>query len=347
MENFIYVPVLKTKQNEFLALQELDEQVKNRIKPLFILTQDRCHERALSLSKNLNQKWDSREVFIDIFQVNNFNINQLDHVTAIFSDLVNNNIPFTPVIHLDNPNQIAINYILQNRISSAILVKIRNFSHSTPNDLQQLISSLQNVTDIILDFGSDVATNRLNHSFNISTYINHISRYISSSINIIITGSSIPSELPRNNYMPFGMEPRTEWLGFYDYYFSVPQNNSNNPIIFSDYSITHPDEAEPIGYVNPNAKIRYTISDNYLFAVGYQVHSHSSGFGQYHAMAGYIVNSPYFMGESYSWGDKYLYDCSTQMCGPGNMGSWVKVGHNHHITFVTRQIGASLYVISI
>jgi hypothetical protein len=57
MENFIYVPVLKTKQNEFLALQALDEQVKNRIKPLFILTQDKCRERATSLANNLNNKW--------------------------------------------------------------------------------------------------------------------------------------------------------------------------------------------------------------------------------------------------------------------------------------------------
>ena len=347
MENFIYFPVLKTKQNEFLAMSELDEKIKNKIKPLFILTQDKCRERATSLSNNLNNRWASREVFIDICQVTNFNINQLDHVTAIFSDLVNNNIPFTPVIHLDNPNQIAINYTIQNRISSAVLVKIRNFPHFTPSDLQQLISSLSNVTDIILDFGSDVATNKVSHSSNISTCINHISGYISPSINIIITGSSIPSELPRNNYIPFGMEPRTEWLGFYDYYPpSVSQNNSNNPIIFSDYSITHPDEAEPLGYVNPNAKIRYTISDSYLFAVGYQVHSHPSGFGQYHEMARDIVNSSHFMGGSYSWGDKYLYDCSTQMCGPGNMGSWVKVGHNHHITFVTRQI-ANLYGISI
>lgn len=56
MENFIYVPVLKTKQNEFLALSELDEKIKNNIKPLFILTQDKCRERATSLSNNLNNK---------------------------------------------------------------------------------------------------------------------------------------------------------------------------------------------------------------------------------------------------------------------------------------------------
>ncbi|VGM95169.1 Uncharacterised protein [uncultured Avibacterium sp.] len=344
MENFIYVPILKTKQNEFSALGELDNQVKDKIKPLFVLTQDDCSRRGLSLSANLNNKWHSRDVFIDICQVNNFNINHLNHVTAIFSDLMNNNIQFTPVIHLDNPNQDAINYVNQHKITSAILLKVNNFSQFTPSNLQHLIRALPNVTDIILDFGSDIATSRQNHSFNISTYISHISTHISPHINIIIAGSSIPSELPRNNYMPFGMEPRTEWLGFYDYYFSTP---INNPIIFSDYSITHPNESEPISYVNPNAKIRYTLSDNYLFAVGYQVHSHTSGFGQYHAMAGYIVASAYFMGQNYSWGDKYLYDCSVQARGPGNMGSWVKVGHNHHITFVTRQIGASLYGISI
>lgn len=189
MEEFIYVPILKTKQNEFLALQVLDDQVKDKIKPLFVLTQDKCFERALSLAKNLNQKWSSRDVFIDICQVNNFNINQLNHVTAIFSDLINNNIQFTPVIHLDNPNQDAINYVIQTRITSAILVKIKNFSHSTPNNLQQLISSLPNVTDVILDFGSDIATSRQNHSFNISTYINHISTHISPHISIIVAGS--------------------------------------------------------------------------------------------------------------------------------------------------------------
>ncbi|HDR1218029.1 TPA: beta family protein [Pasteurella multocida] len=345
MENYLYVPVLKTKQNEFLALNELSDPIKNRIKPLFVLTQEKYQDRANSLSKNLSQKWNNRDLFLDISQVNDFIIAGLSHVNFIFNDLVKNKVNFTPVIHLYNQNTDIMNFVISTGVSSAILVKIKDFKHSTPNELQQLISLLPNVTDIILDFESDIAQSRQNHSFAISNHVNHISTHIPSNINIVILGSSIPSELPRDNYIPFGFESRVEWLGFYDYYHSSQKNNNN--MIFGDYSISHPEEFEPTGYVNPNAKIRYTISDNYLFAVGYQVYTHSDGFAQYHAMAGYIVSSPFFMGQNYSWGDNYLYNCSIETGGPGNMGIWVKVGHNHHITFVTHQVAANLYGILI
>jgi hypothetical protein len=85
-------------------------------------------------------------------------------------------------------------------------------------------------------------------------------------------------------------------------------------------------------------KIRYTISDSYMFAVGYQVHTHADGYNQYHNMSHLIVESPYFVGPNYSWGDKYLFDCANRLVSCGNMETWVKVGHNHHITFVTHQI---------
>nr|WP_309574584.1 beta family protein [Moraxella osloensis] len=350
MKNLLYVPILQSKRGEYSALFELSSQIKDHIKPMIVLTQQDCEARATGLAKTLDDKWKNLPSYIDLTNVTPFQINNVDYVDAIVSSLLVTSNPFSLVIDVNNPYQKIIDNVIQHSLPACLKVEVAQFDNNTISKIQNLINILQSTAqeiDIFINFSVDIKSTRTAHAHYIDQYYTNLKNNLTNyNGKYIIGGSSIPKDLPRTDYQPYGLEPRIEWLGFDDFIGSSGLVDPLDKPIFADYSITYPFESEPITYVNPNAKVRYTISDNYLFAVGYQVLTHADGFGQYHDISAIIVNSPYFMGGNYSWGDKYLEDCASRTTGCGNMETWVRVGHNHHITFVTRDI-ASRYGISL
>jgi hypothetical protein len=65
------------------------------------------------------------------------------------------------------------------------------------------------------------------------------------------------------------------------------------------------------------------------------------GGAGYRWVASEIVKRKYAKA-SYSWGDGFIAHAARQEEGAGNPTTWLSVGTNRHITFVTRQL-ASLY----
>lgn len=340
MSGLLYVPILKTKRNEFLALCELSEEVKKHIKPMFQMTSEKAHDRCISLSKNIDNNWKDKPFYIDLNLDRPILIEGSDYQTYVIEKLIQSEAKFTLVMDVKKSNNTLINLANKYNLLICFKIDVAYFDDNTLSDLDQLITKTNSAAgscDILINFSSDVKSTGTAHANYIEQYYSLVNNYKPNFFkHVIISASSIPNELPRDNFNPYGLEPRIEWMGFV--LFATKHANTSGSRVFSDYSTSHPDEAEAQGYVNPNAKIRYTISENYVFAIGYQVYTHDDGFGQYHDMANIIVNSPYYMGKDYSWGDKYIYDCSTKNTGTGNMGTWVKVGHNHHITFTTHQI---------
>src|SRR5258708_7679806 len=108
-------------------------------------------------------------------------------------------------------------------------------------------------------------------------------------------------------------------------------------MIFGDYAIAHPvtKELDP-RTMQMSASIRYTTQNNWLVLKGRNVRQY--GFDQYFDLSRALVERIEYSGRDFSWGDKYIADCATGMEGPGNATTWRKVGTNHHLTLVTREI---------
>ncbi len=108
-------------------------------------------------------------------------------------------------------------------------------------------------------------------------------------------------------------------------------------MIFGDYAISHPvpKELDP-RTMRMSASIRYTTESEWLVVKGRNVRQF--GFDQYFALSKALVERPEFSGLSFSWGDQYIADCADGITGPGNATTWRKVGTNHHITLVTREL---------
>lgn len=339
MSNFQYVPILQTKLNEYAALQELENSIKEKIKPLFTLTNSEKERRAQDLPKQIQSKWGNLPCYIDLNINREFVIDSKHYATWIFErlnerGLDNIQIILTPSSSIAMINATA-NAIKNFGYSLAFRISVTEINIQTNNEIDELLTkcdlALKDV-DLIIDFAENVHLNSYLHSKSIqqiySELTNH--RYFNK---VIIAGSSIPKELPRADYNPHNFEPRTEWLSYVENFDSQIIN-----YIFSDYASVHPEEFETDVPVKPNAKIKYTLDSDYMIMVRYQAHVHANGFEQFREIAEYLINSGEYYGQNYSSGDQYIYDCANNLAGTGNFGTWVKVAVNHHITVTSNQI---------
>jgi len=113
---------------------------------------------------------------------------------------------------------------------------------------------------------------------------------------------------------------------------------------FGDHVIAHPKVLDlDMRLVKPSATIRYAIEDGWYVVKGENVRDYK--FEQYRELSKNVVNSPYYYGSTFSWGDEYIMNCATGVGKTGNLSMWRQVGTNHHVTVVTQDI-ASFYASS-
>ena len=336
--NFQYVPILQTKQNEYAALNELATNIKPLVKPLFNLTNSEKERRARSLPKQILDRWGNLPCYIDLDTNRDFIIDNKYYAEWVFEKLHSlglTNIDLVVSLSSSKAMLGAIGNAIKNYgFGLAIRVAITELDANTSSKIQDLIKACElssSDVDLIIDYAENVQANSFLHYQSIQLVVSNLTSNKEYK-NVIVASSSMPKELPRDDYNPHGFVPRTEWQAF-----ELTATTPNSiPYIFSDYGSVHPEEFESDAPVKPNAKIKYTLDGDYMLVIRYQ--AHVEGFEQYHDMCEHIINSGHYYGSSYSNGDQYIYDCSTRSTGPGNFGTWVKVGVNHHINVVINQI---------
>jgi hypothetical protein len=138
-----------------------------------------------------------------------------------------------------------------------------------------------------------------------------------------------------------GMRPGLHSLPRADWQLWTAVDGSEQHPGFGDYAIAHPDLQDlDMRKVKVSASIRYTTADSFVVARGRAVtDDRFGGYGQFNTLADDLVNSGAFAGASFSWGDDYIVSCA-QGGKSGNLTTWRQVGTNHHITMVVRQLAS-------
>ena len=345
-DDIVYVPMLKTKRGEFTAIEHLSDIVKTHIKPVFILTLEDAEKRALTLPSDIAKRWVKRPFYIDLNRSNpSLVISGQSLFNYVLNALNNEQLDYTPIIDAHNSQSDIINHIVKFSTSACIRVNINSFNSQTISHITSIVNALNlkdRKIDILIDYQTDIKADKSAQAFDLSNYHNLIYNSFHMVVDkIILGGSSIPRELPRGDYSPHGIKPRIFWQGYFEF---MKNNKLERLPVFADYSIVYPHEAEPLDFMNPNSKIRYSFDDQYLFVVGETIRD--EGHEQNHDLADKLINSGHFMGRGYSWGDDYIDDCAAKNVSCGNMETWIRVGHNHHITLATKQ-NANFHGISI
>lgn len=352
-----YLPVLKSKQGEFDALFKLSDKIKKSIVPLLEITpmewdhstktKPRTMEVHLeNFCKKVIKKWPSNNSFIDTELIKDKQAQGMSCIEYIFQLLAVKNITPIPVVHLNATDadirSIDLIRILYDVPEIALRLTINNItSPNLSNDLDSLIQKLGVEIEnyhLILDLNASDFTNVEDFSDGILDALADFPNFKNWKTFTICGGS-----FPKTNLLKVGINqiPRNEWKFYKTLKEKLSKENFNREINYGDYSMVAPGyfEYDPLK-MSRSANIRYTHNDIWYVVKGKALKK-SEDFKQYVDQAKHIMNSNYYLGETFSEGDTHLKKCSKGETTPGSPTVWNWVGNNHHFTKVIHDLFAN------
>ncbi len=111
---------------------------------------------------------------------------------------------------------------------------------------------------------------------------------------------------------------------------------------YSDYSTLNPELTDPPGYVMAKATIsvRYTIDNDWLVLKGKATTGKSGQpmSAQYRAHAKTLVAHPSFGGLAGCWGDDRISQIAKGLLSPGNRSQWASYVASRHLSFIADRL---------
>ncbi|WP_370154127.1 beta family protein [Ferrovibrio sp.] len=348
-----YVPVLKWRQGEYLALSKLGKLEKSKITPVLDIPPVEWDfekgEHAKTIDRHLEtfgarleKNWGTRPIFVDLKLVDQKMImsDGTHPITRVHKLSVDKKCNCIFVTGLNRPNdyQVALKSIVPATDGLAIRL---NPNHFADVKLQENLETLLNFlgakskpVDLILDL--------LSPSFQplagfTALVINQYNKLLSFRDwrTVTIAATAFPKTMAGINPGVFKVE-RLEWT-FYKTLVEALGGKGRLPT-FGDYCIAHPElPTEDPRKFKPAATVRYTSDGSWLISKGTTVRK-KDGFKQYRQRCEEIVARSEFRGAGYSMADQYISDCAEGKASTGNLTTWRWVGTNHHITNVTEDL---------
>lgn len=352
--NLSYVPVMAAKRGEFTALTNLPNLVAEKIIPLFELpakpSEAVLHEKRISKTAKAGGKaWAGRTAFLDISKWSpDARTEGGIHVLEFaFTQFRAAGVPVHPVVGYDRWDDPAYGQALQNirlmhRVTPCIRLDLEAIKEDI-GDLPYFRDRIEGMLDglaigvdqcyAMVDFG-DVSKAAIPDMIQDAEAAVSALRSVGFGI-IILAGGSMPAGVNVAVDTPDteGCVARIEILAWK----AVLTNLKDEKIIYSDYVIRNPDAAEGVIAPDANAKIRYTI-ENQFFVVRGHTKKRDSLEAQHKELAKKLIASAHYRHASFSWGDSELLNCSlgvTQLRDPTSM---IAIDSNHHIRMVIREV---------
>lgn len=335
-----YVPVLRWKQAEWMALQTIEPKYKKFLTPLLEFPpfkygkfDKKIWDKALS---DINTCWGNSPIFCDLDLLSNSPdlINILLEIENQ-SENLSLSIIFVTSINMPSTYQNALKDILK-KDQRGIAIRLY------PKDLvnRNLTFELNNIIDL-LNINSEyvdlIIDHKLIDDLNIKRpTINTILPDLTEWRSLTFLSGAFPKDL--TNFKPGQhLYPRFDWLAWVN---ELEMLKGLRLPYFGDYTIQHSFFYEPPRRANFSASIRYATIKDWVIMRGEGVFNNNSpGFAQYPANAQLLCERSEFCGRDFSIGDRYIYDMGNQLCNTtGSARTWLSAGINHHITFVVNQI---------
>jgi hypothetical protein len=352
----VYVPILKGKEGEFAALEVLTTDVRRQLMPLVEIPRvpyDYANERpARSLDEHvsgianrLSQCWRDHQLYLDLpwFEDEEHLRDGRVALAAVLADCARARLRVVPVVSRASSTSYlaaAGRHSETHRSGVCMRLLVEDFEDDVePNGLvDRMLAGLGGTRTSMVDLLLDLEDLRPDTKRAVL-----IARSLFSMIprrdewrRIILAAASFPEDLSDVGAATISTLPRHEWE-LWQILQRRPGILPRPELIFGDYGISHPipKELDP-RIMLMSANIRYTASNAWLVVKGRNVRQY--GFDQYFELSKLLVDREEYCGSDFSWGDRYIADCAEGVQGPGNATTWRKVGTNHHLTLVTRQL---------
>ena len=345
-----YVPVLRWRQGEWLALRDMRLTDKGRMTPLIELhpkdfnaaggssteIDEVLNERVHGIKKN----WGEGQFFLDAHLINPnkrtaSGLRPIELVSKVSRVL---GLCLVPVAGLtrDPEYQNSVRSIANTDKRGVCIRLLREEFRST--DLEERLGKLINelgvsnaTVDLIVDL--QVIENHVPSLTRICSLVPFVDQWRT----FTVIGGAFPKDLTKFS-VGRHEHPRLEW--------QMWRNGIETPLprqpSFGDYTTQHGIYVPTPPRPNFSASIRYTCDDYWLVMRGEGVfHEGSPGFAQWPANAQLLCERSEYAGRKFSYGDNYIYEMGSQTERTGSPETWLRAGINHHLTYVVHQLSMS------
>lgn len=352
--NMLYVPILKGKAGELSALKELSNDAKSKILPVIEIPEvpwDFVNERYAKTTSNHVKGFIKK--FVECYGVSYpviIDASSLDHdmgdgeivIDHILTSLHERGIEAIPVIQLSDRDIYLDSVKPHFKDVRRACLRI-TFDDINDRDLEADIDELLGKVDLgygdidlLIDFKDLAADQEKIYSNVAKASINNSIPNILDYNSLSIAMTSFPENLSGHGADTMVEIPRAEWA-VWKSILSSPKLKRKP--IYGDYGIS----SSEMQSIDPrimvmSANIRYTHEETWVIVKGRNVKKHT--FEQFYDLSEKIVDSDFFYGEDFSWGDKTIKEKADKKGGTGNATTWREVGTNHHITVVVNQVSA-------
>jgi Beta protein len=352
----IYVPVLKGKEGEYAALEALRAEVRPRLMPLIEIPpipydygNDRpaksLAEHVSGVAERLKRCWGNTPLFLDLpwFEEEERLDDGRVAVEKVLTDCANLKLKAVPVVSRRTSDDYAAaagRYSRKSGTGACVRLLIEDFEGDVDleDEVDRVLAGLGGLdiasVDLVIDL-EDLGS-EAHRAMLVARSVFQLTPRSRQWRRVILAAASFPQDLSDLDAATFTTLPRREWE-LWQTLQRRPKNLPRPDLIFGDYAISHPvpKELDP-RTMRMSANIRYTAPGTWLVVKGRNVRQY--GFDQYFELCKALVNRPEYSGREFSWGDTYIDDCAAGMTGPGNATTWRKVGTNHHIMIVMREL---------
>ncbi len=348
-----YVPVLKWKRGERIALRNLPPDVKARLTPLIEIIPKhfedakRAKKRIESVIEvkvnEIEKDWGVLPFFLDLHLIeDSYKTSAGVHpVIAIHQMLRDRGLNMMPVTGLQRSaeyNEAVASVLEGTEVTVCIRLTTEDLSLPNVNDrIASLLGSISRTREqvhLVVDYGSTTDA-----TLSLSVPEQVIDRLDAYSTFTVISGA-FPKDLSEFEKNRQYTHVRADWLSWHSQVLA-PDTRLKRIPTFGDYTILYPYFMPPLSYLpNVSASIRYTSDDYWVIMRGEGLRNENGpGWRQYPAQALLLEGRDEFCGEGFSTGDQYLHQLG-QAIGQsmGTPESLIRAGVNHHITFVVKQI---------
>ena len=347
-----YVPSLRWRQGESLALVDLTPEVKDRIVPLITLPNvefdfesnkpvHTVQEHVDIFTRRYRTKWNARRAWLSVDA--SIADERLDSGSTVlkhvFASVLGFGSQVVPVVSLGKvPSDVGglVRIVRHNQRGMAICIGLEHLAqqntHRIVDDVRKTVCVERHETDLIIDLAApnftpyeafaDLLISKLHGLVGLEDYRN-----------LVVVSSAIPESFGR---IKKGRDeiPRHDWRFYKVLIGRIPQE-MRHPV-YGDYGIVHPEfKVGDMRFIKPPGKLVYTTRDSWIVFKGGSFRDDSS---QMHDHCRNLVDSGYFSGAGYSKGDEYIAECGAGDVGPSNQMRWKRVGINHHMTQVANDL---------
>lgn len=335
-----YVPILKAKEGELIALRHISAQTKDNLTPLIEL---QPRETSALLGRTLTQirrGWTpALPLLIDVDKdyLTNSTASAIGNLRNSFAELSAHSFEAIPVTDLRRPMPFndAISDIVR-ETENGVCIRLQSLDwqdvSSLDNRLRAYVRSIPlelSQVDLVLDYEPFLPSHLGTIVTSAMTTINSIGS-IRQYRNLIMTATAFPSQPIAQPYTIYRF-PRSEFQAWATL---VSNPNIQRKPIFGDYTTVHPvlpDIDYTLG-IKVAPKVKYATDSEWLC-----LRWDASDYANFRSVCDTLVGLPEFSGGAYSWGDGRIAQCATTGTQTGNPREWVSISVNHHLTLAATQ----------